>query len=81
VTDDEKKAITEALAKLKEVKDKDDVEVIKKASEELSKVAQVVGTKMYQAEQAKGPAAAPGATDGAKKDGPIEGEVVDDKKE
>jgi len=81
VTDDEKKAVTEALAKLKEVKDKDDVEVIKKASEELSKVAQVVGTKMYQAEQAKGPAAAPGATDGAKKDGPIEGEVVDDKKE
>ncbi len=80
VTDDEKKAVTEALAKVKEVKDKDDVEAIKKASEELSKAAQAVGTKMYSAEQAKGAASAPnGATDEPKKDGPIEGEVVDDK--
>lgn len=89
VTDDEKKAVTDAVAKVKEVKDKDDVEVIKKTSEELSKAAQVIGTKMYAAEQAKGAASAP-KEDGATKDsssdgkkdeeGPIEGEVVDDKK-
>ena len=82
ISDDERKAVNDALVKVKEVKDKDDVEAIKKAAEELSKVAQVVGTKMYQSEQAKGPASAPnGATGEVKKDeGPIEGEVVDDKK-
>mgnify|MGYP000016316821 CR=1 FL=1 len=83
VTDDEKNKVTDALKSLKDVKDKEDVEAIKKASEELSKVAQAVGTKMYQAGQTTGqPGAQPGA-DAApggeqKKDdqGPIEGEVV-----
>ena len=79
VTDDEKNKVNDALKALKEVKDKDDVEAIKKASEELSKVAQAVGTKMYQTnQQAGGPQAAPGGEE--KKDdsqqGPIEGEVV-----
>ena len=73
VTEEEKKAINDALEKVKEVKDKDDVEAIKKAAEELSSAAQKIGTKMYQAEQAKGP------QPNDKKDGPIEGEVVDDK--
>ncbi len=82
VSDEEKNKVNEALKVLKEVKDKDDVEAIKKASEELSKVAQVVGAKMY--EQAKAGEAKPGAEEpkngesGA--EGPIEGEVVDDKK-
>ena len=86
VTDDEKKAVNDALAKVKEVKDKDDVEAIKKASEELSKAAQVVGTKLYQqAQQSAAPGAEQGPAgaqpDSEKKDeGPIEGEVVDDKK-
>jgi len=74
VTEDEKKAVNDALAKLKEVKDKDDVDVIKKASEELSKSAQAVGMKMYQQEQAaKGQ---PGQEEKKKDEGPIEGEVV-----
>jgi molecular chaperone DnaK len=78
VTDEEKKAVNDALLKLKEVKDKDDVEAIKKASEELSKAAQAVGMKMYQQEQAaKGQS---GPEEKKKDDGPIEGEVVDDKK-
>lgn len=80
ITDDEKNKVMENLKILKDVKDKDDIELIKKASEELSKVAQAVGTKMYQAGQAAQPgaeAAAPGGEE--KKDGeqgPIEGEVV-----
>lgn len=83
ITDDEKNKVNENLKILKDVKDKDDIELIKKASEELSKAAQVVGTKMYQAGQAAG--AQPGADSAApggeeKKDdngqGPIEGEVV-----
>ncbi len=83
VTDDEKKAVADGLAKVKELKDKDDVEALKKAGEELSKAAQAIGMKMYQQEQQKsGPTAdnAAGASEPKKADGPIEGEVVDDKK-
>lgn len=76
ITDDEKKAVNDALVKIKEVKDKDDVEAIKKAGEELSKVAQVVGTKMYQAEQAAKPTGTENKPEDKKTDGPIEGEVV-----
>jgi len=84
ITDDEKKAVEDELKAVKEVKDKDDAEAIKKSSEALSKAAQAVGMKMYQQEQAKGPAAGAPAegTDGqnseTKKDEqePIEGEVV-----
>jgi len=81
VTEDEKKKVQEGLAKVKEVKDKEDIEAMKKAVDELSNVAQAVGTKMYQQEQQDkkaGAASAPeGATGEPKKDeGPIEGEVV-----
>lgn len=77
ITDEEKKNVEEGLKYVKDVKDKDDLEAIKKASEALSKSAQAVGMKMYQQEQQNKPA------DGAKPEdnkGPIEGEVVDDKK-
>ncbi len=84
ISDEEKNKVNENLKILKDVKDKDDIELIKKASEELSKVAQAVGTKMYSAQggqasgQAEGGQAAPGTEE--KKDngeqGPIEGEVV-----
>ncbi len=85
VTDEEKKAVTDGLAKIKELKDTEDVEALKKAGEELSKAAQTIGMKMYQSSSAPAGASAenanPGATGEAKKeDGPIEGEVVDDKK-
>ena len=79
ITDDEKKNVEEGLKWVKDAKDKDDVEAIKKASEALSKSAQAVGMKMYQAEQAAGKkpegAAEPKAED-KKDEGPIEGEVV-----
>ncbi len=75
ITDDEKKKVEDALKALKDVKDEDDLEAIKKASEELSKAAQAVGAKMYQSGSAK---AAPDKQDGDNKkdEGPIEGEVV-----
>jgi molecular chaperone DnaK len=80
VTDDEKKKVQEGLAKLKEVKDKDDVEAMKKAVDELSNAAQAVGTKLYQQEQQNKPGSEnPGAetkADDKKDEGPIEGEVV-----
>jgi molecular chaperone DnaK len=81
VTDEEKKKVEETLVKLKEVKDKDDVEAIKKAGDELSTAAQVIGTKMYQADQAKeGANAEPQAEPKKDEGGTVEGEVVDDKK-
>ncbi|HEX9664731.1 MAG TPA: molecular chaperone DnaK, partial [Patescibacteria group bacterium] len=48
VTADEKKDIEDKLAAVKTVKDGDDLEVIKKASDDLSQAAQKVGAKMYQ---------------------------------
>ncbi|MFH1292488.1 MAG: molecular chaperone DnaK [bacterium] len=89
VSDEDKKKINDALVKLKELKDKEDVGAIKKASEELSNSAQTVGMKLYQQEQAKQegqqqPGQEAPKTDEAtgqdkKEEDPIEGEVVDDK--
>ncbi|MBD3311518.1 MAG: molecular chaperone DnaK [Candidatus Magasanikbacteria bacterium] len=89
VSDEEKKKVEDSLAKLKEVKEKDDLEEIKKVSEELSKVAQEVGMKLYQQESAKSGAGPEGSssdkqTDDVKADTEnkegetVEGEVVDD---
>ena len=90
VTDEDKQKVNDSLTKLKEVKEKGDLEEIKKVSEELSKAAQTVGMKMYQQEQAKADnAKKDGAnkeevgdtTDNKKDNSPIEGEVVDDNDE
>ncbi|KKT25674.1 MAG: Chaperone protein DnaK [Candidatus Magasanikbacteria bacterium GW2011_GWA2_43_9] len=77
VTDEEKKKIDDAIAKVKDAKEKDDVEAIKSASEELSTAAQAVGMKMYQQEQAAASAGAPteGATEEKKEEGAVEGEA------
>ncbi len=45
-----------------------------------SKAAQAVGTKLYQQEQSKQSADNSNQSEPKKEDGPIEGEVVDDKK-
>jgi len=87
ITDEEKKAVEDALANMKEVKDADDVEAIKTASEALSKAGQAVGMKMYQQETAQQSTnnEQPSGTDEAgsdkKEEGAVEGEVVDDVEE
>jgi len=54
VSKDDKKAIEEKVDQLKKVKDKDDVEEIKKVMQELGDVVQKIGTAMYeQAKQAE----------------------------
>jgi molecular chaperone DnaK len=84
VTDEEKKAVEEALTKMKEVKDGEDAEAIKTASEALSTAGQAVGMKMYSQEQAAAGAAGEGAPAGEEAgakdgdDGAVEGEVVDE---
>jgi len=78
IKEDDKKSIEEKVEALKKVKDGEDIEVIKKASEELSVDAQKIGTAMYQdqAAQAEG--------EEKKKDedkGPVEGEFEEVKKD
>jgi len=83
ITEEERRNVEEGIKYVKDVKDKDDVEAIKKASEALSKAAQVVGQKMYTAngsasspqDSGNGQGPANNAND-KKDDGPIEGEVV-----
>ncbi len=60
---DDKKAVDEKIEALKAVKDGEDVEAIKKASEELSEVAQKIGASIYQQEQSAGAQGANGAGD------------------
>jgi molecular chaperone DnaK len=81
ITDEEKKAVEDALAKMKEVKDGDDAEAIKTASEALSKAGQAVGMKMYQQEQSKTTESAQGGSANGGEDGAVEGEVVDESTE
>lgn len=81
ITDEEKKAVEDALAKMKEVKDGDDAEAIKTASEALSKAGQAVGMKMYQQEQSKTTESAQGGSANGGEDGAVEGEVVDESPE
>ncbi|PIZ94819.1 MAG: molecular chaperone DnaK [Candidatus Magasanikbacteria bacterium CG_4_10_14_0_2_um_filter_37_12] len=83
ITPEEKKAVEDALAKMKELKDGEDAEAIKIASEALSKAGQAVGMKMYQQEESATKAsseekpAQEESSDG-KKDETMEGEVVDE---
>jgi len=53
LTEDEKKPVEEALAELDKVKNGDDLEAIKKATENLSQAAQKIGEKLYKAAQAE----------------------------
>lgn len=93
---EDKKEIEEKIKQVREVKDKDDVEAIKKATEELSQAVQKVGAQMYQAAQAQaqtagaqgkqtqaGPDQAKGSTDDQKKtaDKTVEGEYEEVKED
>jgi molecular chaperone DnaK len=77
VTEEEKKKVEDGLQKVKELKEGEDVEAIKKASEELSTAAQVVGMKMYQAESAAEKKAEDDTGESEKEEGVVEGEVTD----
>ncbi len=77
VDGDTKKKIEEKLEELKKVLSSDDIEAIKKASDELNEASMKLGEVMYKAAQeaqGAGAAGAPGG-DGAKKDGGQEGAV------
>jgi len=75
IDESEAKNVQEKIDALKAVKDGDDIEKIKSVSEELTKVAQEVGAKMYQAEQAEAASQQPADQEPGEK---AEGEDVKD---
>ena len=83
ISADERKEVEEKIEALKKVKDTDDHEAIKKAADELSEVAQKVGAKMYEAQQAAGATAqeanahSNGEEANKKADEPIEAEFTE----
>ncbi len=83
VKDDVKKEIEEKIKVLKDVKDKDDKDAIKKASEDLSQTIQKIGQAMYGD---KGPSASSGPSAGGEQSkeevkksdkGPVDAEFED----
>ncbi len=82
ITADEKKPVEDAIENLKKIKDGDDIEAIKKSTEELSVAAQKIGEKLYkaaadaQAAQTP-PAGDPASTEAAAGEAKTEPEVKD----
>ena len=85
VTADEKKPVEEAIAELNTVKNGDDLEAIKKASQALSESAQKIGEKLYKAAQESETPPTSGQGESQKTEGtpesPKDAEVEDGKKE
>jgi len=89
ITDEEKKKVEDGVEALKKAKEGDNIEEIKKVSEELSTAAQAIGMKMYQKEQESASAKATedkattdeteaGGDKKAEEGEAVEGEVVDE---
>lgn len=91
LSDDDKKAIEEAIKEAKEIKEDADKEAIEAAAKKLNDILMPIGSKMYESAEADAgtDADAESSEDAGKKgkksdksdkkDGPIEGEVVDEK--
>jgi len=83
VKSEDKTEVEEKIKALKEIKDKDDKDAIKRATEDLSKVIQRVGTELYKqagAEKKAEPAAEPTGDENKKNDEPIKGDYEEKKK-
>ena len=78
VSVEEKKDVEEKMEALRKVKDGDDHEAIKKAADELTNAAQVIGAKMYQGPEGASQEGQP-AGEEPKKDEPIEGDFEEKK--
>jgi len=76
VPEDVKKEITEKVEALKKVKDGEDIEAIKKATEDLNQTAQKMGAAMYGQQGQPGQPQAPGAQpEGGQEGGPASSEA------
>ena len=76
ISDEDKKVIADAVEEAKKHKDSDDKDELEAAGKELLEKIQTIGAKLYEAADAE---ETPASDDGeAKKDEPVEGEVVDE---
>jgi len=79
ISDEDKKVITDAVEEAKKHKDSEDKEELEAAVKALNDAIMPIGAKMYEAAAKE---EAPASEDGEKKDDePVEGEVIDEKKE
>lgn len=79
--DDDKKPVNEAIAALKEKKDSEDVEELKKLTEDLNNKLMKIGEQMYKQEDGQKSQSEESKKDEKKSDEPEEGEIVNEKKE
>lgn len=80
ISDEDKKTIEDAVAEAKKALDSDEKEKLESAMKELNEKIMPIGAKMYEAaSKEEKPAEGEAAADEKKDDGPVEGEVVDDK--
>jgi molecular chaperone DnaK len=82
ITDDDKKAIEDAVKAAKEHEKSEDKDELEKALKELNDAIMPIGAKLYEPANASAKADDAAASDDKKAPGdePLEGEVVDDKK-
>ncbi|MNH58522.1 Chaperone protein DnaK [compost metagenome] len=79
ISDEDKKAITDAVEEAKKHKDSNDKEELEAAAKALTDAIMPIGAKLYEAASKED---APDSDDAKKNDdGPVEGEVVDEKKD
>ena len=78
LTTEEKQPVEDAITELNKVKNGDDLEAIKKATEELSTKAQAIGQKLYAASQAEASSANATEGQGTAEDGAKDAEVETD---
>ena len=76
ISDEDKKAIEEAIAEAKKFENSGDKDELEKAVKDLNEKIMPIGSKLYEAAAKEQPAE---GAEGEKKDAPVEGEVVDDK--
>lgn len=84
VSDEDKKPVQEAVTALKDKKETEDIEELKKLTEDLNNKLMKIGEKMYQeadSKQAEDGEAKSEDSEEKKNDEPEEGEIVEDKKE
>jgi molecular chaperone DnaK len=77
ISDEDKKSLDEAIEEAKKKLDSTDKEELEKAATELTDKLMPIGAKLYEQATPKEDA----SDESKKEDGPVEGEVVDDKKE
>lgn len=77
IAEEDKALVTEKLEALKSIKDGDDIEAVKKATEELTNEFYNISSKIYQAEAEAAQAAQSQAGEGQSTDGPEGDNVVD----